>query len=228
MVWPLLAALALSAVHVFGRDIEAHVRKYHVPLVSLSAGLFLSYLLLELFPRIAIDGAAVWGRFVFVFLLAGFTVYHVLEKHAYQHHRRTRAQVRELTHLNAAGFALDSFIVGVFLVLFFQGQPRGVQVAAFLPFFLHSLSASLTLQHLQERFRQHETRWLALAPVAGAAAAMALPLPQGAFYAVLAFLAGVLLYVTIRHALPEGRDGDKTLFVAGVALGFLLLEAARF
>ncbi|MBI4360204.1 hypothetical protein HY572_00345 [Candidatus Micrarchaeota archaeon] len=227
MVLPVLAALVLSGVHLFSHEIEEHVHRYRGHVVSLSAGLFLTYLLLELFPRIALDGSVLWGRSVFAFLLLGFTAYHLLEKHAYQHHARTKQQFRELTQLHAAGFALDGFIIGVFLVLFFIGQPGGVQIAAFIPLLLHSLSASLTLQHLQTRFKQPETRLLALTPLAGALAATAVPLPQATFYAVLAFLTGVLLYVTIRHALPQGRDGHKALFVAGVAAGYLFLEFAR-
>lgn len=223
---PLLLAGVLSLVNAFGHDAENRFRKYHFHLISLAAGLFLTYLFLEWIPQLAERAAPLLGRQAYLFLFGGFAVFHLLEKHAYQHDF-ARQRSRELSELHLAGFGLEGFIVGMLVVFLLGLKTTAVELATFLPFLLHSVSSSLILQHLEERIPQGNARYLAAFPFLGALFATFVPLSEAFFYSLFSALVGALLYVAIRHALPPGKQGNKALFVIGALFGVILLELVK-
>ena len=44
-----------------------------------------------------------------------------------------------------------------------------------------------------------------------------------AFYSLLAFVTGAVLYIAVRHMLPGGKEGNIVYFLLGGFIGIILL-----
>ena len=217
---PLLLALLLSLTHLSSGYLSRVVESYHTKIVSFSAGILVALLFLSLLPE-AVKGHA--DAPIYAFLLLGFVVFHLTEKYLYQHITDKKRLLRDLAELHRLGFFLDHFIVGLVLVLTAQITPS-LGLALFIPFFFHTLSSSLSLEHLHERFPTHLSKLiLASSPFLGAVAASALRLTAPVFYGLFAFTLGLLLYVVTRDMLPQGKRGDSGAFLLGTLLVTLLV-----
>ncbi len=224
---PFILAVVLSLLNWFAEQLGPRVEKHHANLLSYSAGLALAYVFVFLLPEIVDGSRSTLGNSVYYFLLAGFACFHFAEKFVYQHVRNKREQLKELGEVHALGFFADHFLLGMVLYysrLAIEGSWQGLLV--FVPLALHTVSSSLAMSHLHERFRERQgiTLLLSLAPVVGAMAAYGLNPETIAHYGLFAFAVGALLYIVVRDMLPEGRKGDSRLFALGaltaMALGF--------
>ena len=226
---PIALAAVLTLVHYFSERTANRVKKFHNEITSFSAGIFITYIMLEVLPELTI-GTRVLGDNVYLLLLIGFTAFHVAEKYVYQHITHRNKLMKNLAHLHIAGFIADSFILGFALVIFFgiplEGGKLGYLV--FIPFLLHTLSSSISVRHIHQHFKSGklEEAALSISTVAGAAVATVLGLKEVAFYAVFSLVMGVLLYVVIRDLIPENREGRPMYFLLGMALSLVLIAIA--
>jgi len=223
---PIALAAVLTVVHYFSDRTVDRVRRFHNEITSFSAGIFITYIILEVLPELTL-GTRVLGQNVYLLLLIGFTAFHVAEKYVYQHITNKNKLMKNLANLHVAGFIADSFIVGFALVIFF-GIPFGGEklgYLVFIPFLLHTLSSSISVRHIHKHFKSG--RWeelvLSLSTVAGAVVATLLELKEVAFYAVFSLVMGVLLYVVIRDLVPDNQEGRPKYFLLGMALSLVLV-----
>ncbi len=220
-----LAAI-LVAVHWFSEQFAAHVERFHAQLVSFSAGLFIAFIFLVLLPEL-VEGASLMGEKVFVFLLAGFVLFHVMEKYIYQHVKNKDVLLRELAEVHAAGFFIDHFVVGAALFFAINSPQIELGFLLFIPLFLHTISSGISLTHIDEHFQNRIISiTLAASPLIGALFAFLLNPARHIFLAIFAFVVGALLYVVIRDMLPEGSKGNPLFFVLGLILSLAMFMAA--
>jgi hypothetical protein len=80
----LALAFLLGFLHFFSDMIRfsEDERKYRI--ISFAAGISISYLFLDLLPH-TYEAAIHLREWVFVFLLLGFALFHLVEKYIYQH-----------------------------------------------------------------------------------------------------------------------------------------------
>ena len=85
----IIFGIILTVVHYFSESIGAHFKKYRVKLVSFSAGVSIAYFFLMLMPEIY-GGIESLDKFIFVYILIGFILFHLIEKYLYQHEEKER------------------------------------------------------------------------------------------------------------------------------------------
>ena len=219
---PVAAGFLLSLIHIIGPRFEKFASGRHVQITSLSAGLFLSYIFLESLETMFQAHVAL-GKTVLLALFLGFISYHALSKYLYQHVKDKSKREKELDELQFAGTVLDSVFAGFALAILLDiSRPL---YFALIPFALHTFSATLAYEAHHRRFSTPAPiRLLShFAPLLGAIIAQLLLFETGAFYLLLAFVTGAVLYIAIRHMLPRGSRGDLGYFLAGAAIGIILL-----
>ncbi len=223
---PLVLSAILSIVHFFSEKTVNRVKKYHQEIMSFSAGIFITYILLEVLPELTL-GTDFLGKNVYLLLLLGFATFHVTEKYVYQHVKNKKTLMKDLAHLHIAGFIADSFILGFALVVFLDTSQMTSKLGylIFVPFLLHTLSSSISVRHIHEHFKSNKTEelLLSLSTIGGTVVAILLGLKAVAFYAVFSFVTGVLLYVVIRDLVPDDADGRSLYFLLGMALSLVLV-----
>ncbi|MBR9707468.1 MAG: hypothetical protein GOV15_03465, partial [Candidatus Diapherotrites archaeon] len=102
IIVPLVLAVLLSVVHYFSETQHKRIHKHHTALMSFSAGIFITFIFLEIFPILFL-GAQQNNIDVFAFMLLGFVSFHLSEKYLYQHVTNKRKLLKEVTGLHIAG-----------------------------------------------------------------------------------------------------------------------------
>jgi hypothetical protein len=213
---PVLLALILSILHFFSRTISKLIEKLHIHITSFSAGMFLTLIFLDFLPRAAtgIEHNAP----VFLALTVGFVMYHLSEKYLYQHVKNKKVLLEELAELHNVGFFIDHFMVGFVLVLTFKLESY-TSYLIFIPFVLHTISSSMSLEHIRARIKTGVNRFtLSISTLIGALFAHLINLETFWYYTIFAFFLGALLYISVRDMLPGGKKGNTLMFL----IGFLL------
>jgi hypothetical protein len=85
----LVFGVFLGLVHFFSESLNPPHGRARYRVVSLAAGISIAYLFLHLLPE-TYEAATHLRQWVFVFLLLGFSGFHLVEKLIYQHADRTR------------------------------------------------------------------------------------------------------------------------------------------
>ena len=224
LIIPIVLALALSITSWFSETYSSSFHRHHVKLTSFSAGLFITYIFLFLFPEL-FEGVAIVGNKIFLLLLLGFVIFHVLEKYIYQHVTNKKHLLYDLSILHIFGFFADHFIVGVLLFLIFRESSFFLSAFVFIPLLLHTISSSLSFTHLGDHLhnRRSITVVLAAAPLFGVLTAYLLNLEHVNYLMILSFVVGAMLYIVVRDALPKGRTGNILFFLLGFIISFTML-----
>lgn len=209
-------AIFLALLHFFSEEYGRHAEKFHVQLVSFSSGLFLGIIFLYLLPEFFKGEAHLEGR-IYLLMLGGFVLFHLGEKYVYQHIKHRKELMQDLKALHAIGFFVDHFVVGITLFLAFsiEGSVSGFLI--FVPLLLHTLSSSISLNHIDSHFKRLSVSgiMLPLAPACGVLFAYFLNLEQALYYGLFSFVVGALLYVAVRDMLPR-EQGKPAFFLTGV------------
>ena len=222
MVLQLIFAPILSFIFIISEEVSAKTEKYHQHLLSLSSGMFIAIIFMEIFPLISKASLSI-GNSMFVLMLAGFTSYHLIVKYTYQHSRGIKRK-KGLNYIHIVGFFFENFSNGFILTILLIS---GVSYIIFIPFLLVTLATSLSLKHLNERFKLENSKYiLASSIMIGTIVATIIQFSQSELYIVLAIMSGFLLYFVSRDMIPRGSYGKPLYFLFGVTLVFVLLQLA--
>jgi len=216
------AALVLSAIHLVAPRFEKFLKGRRIRLMSLSAGMFLAYIFLDGLENI-IEAHTDLGKIILVYFFAGFALYHVFNKYLYQHAKTEKEAKKEVDELVYAGAIVDALFTGFALAILLDlSQPA---YFALIPFMLHTFSATLTVQLHHKHYNTPVlVRYLlSFAPLIGAVIGLILLVETNAFYSLLAFVTGAVLYIAVRHMLPGGKEGNIVYFLLGGFIGIILL-----
>src|SRR3990172_995967 len=155
MVLQLIFAPILSFIFIISEEFSEKAEKYHQHLLSLSSGMFIAIIFIEIFPLISKASLSV-GNSVFVLMLAGFTCHHLIVKYTYQHSRGIKRE-KKLGYIHVVGFFFENFVNGFLLTILILS---GVSYIIFIPFALVTLATSLSLKHLNEKFHLGNIKYL--------------------------------------------------------------------
>ncbi|MGA7750918.1 MAG: ZIP family metal transporter [Gallionella sp.] len=212
-------------------------------ILSFTAGVLLGVVSFDLLPEIfklaqnqGID--AIWAM---VALVAGFLVFHSLEKFVLIHHvHEADYPLHHHPHvgvLSAFSLAGHSFMDGVGIGLGFQvSESVGILVA--IAVISHDFCDGLNTVSLMLVNRNTTRRSItmllldSIAPVLGAASTLFIQVPPSILMLYLGFFAGFLLYIGASDILPEAHSQNRsaiTLSLIGLTcLGaFIIFFAAR-
>lgn len=223
-------ALALSAVlgaiHFLSDRIKPEEGRHHYRIISLAAGISISYLFLNLLPH-TYDAAIHLKSFIFLFLLTGFTFFHLAEKYIYQHADPGKIS-QELASIHTVAFFIYYFLVGMVL----KNMLNANILEGFLflfPITLHAGLSSASLARIHGRFRERLwIKWiLSLSPFLGTLLAIFVLIPPLLNNIFISTIAGALLYIIIKEFLPEKEKGQPFYFIIGVTMFFIVMVILR-
>lgn len=202
--------------------------KFHL-ILGFTAGVLVSVVAFDILPELATmtTGHAKSFEWAMMFFIAGFLVFHVIEKllvihksqeGEYGHHHHPAVGI-----FSALALAGHSFLDGVGIGLGFHiSSTVGVLIA--IAVIAHDFSDGLNTVSLMLVNKNTDRRALqfllidAIAPVAGVAFAIALQVPPDAVIAYLGFFAGFLMYIGASDILPQAHSGYSSKLTLAMTL----------
>ena len=220
-------ALVLSGVLCFADYITEHVfskrLRTNQKLVSFSAGVAVSYIVLDLFPEIA-SNALIDGRKLFVYVLLGFVTLNLIEQYIYKRAGKLRSIASYHKHVHVIYFFLYNLFIGIALVSFAaKGLIR--TLLFFVPFLLYIIVEILPQEF---EFKNNLSKVLySMAPFFGTVFGIQfIEFASSIFGELVAFITGTLLYIVIRESLPSDEKEKPLYFIIGVLFYTLVIFMA--
>lgn len=239
----IIAALTAFTSTMIGGLFAMRYQKYLHHILGFTGGVILGVIAFDILPEIfeatSHTGASI--KLAMVALVAGYLIFHVVEKllsshHVHEEHGHEHSDPR-IGRISAMALIGHSFLDGVGIGLAFQVSTEvgfAVAVAVIAHDFSDGLNTvSLMLKHGNKRAR---TAWMllaaALAPVLGAASTMLFSIPDDLLPIFLGFFAGLLLYIGSSSILPEAHRKSFSwityfLTIFGAFLMYLVAELAH-
>jgi zinc transporter ZupT len=207
--------LLLGVIHFFSESIQVSKSRARWRLISFAAGLSIAYLFLDLLPH-TYHTAVDLREWVFLFLLLGFTVFHLIEKYIYQHTESDR-RMKDLKEVHSIAFFVYHFSVGIALEEILRASVlEGSLFVVPVAFHAGLSSASLSGIHGDLRERMWVRVLLSLSTLAGVLFATLIHVPAILYSILVSLIAGVLLYIIVREFLPHEEKGKPLYFVLGL------------
>lgn len=214
--------------------------KLHL-IMGFAAGVILGVVFFEIFPEIMeqIRMRNFDSTGVMVALIAGFLIFHILEKAILIHHGH-EGDYAEHVHpqvgiLSALALVGHSFLDGFGIGLGFQASPAvGVLVA--IAVISHDFTDGMNTVTLMLSHRNSEQKAKnfllldALAPILGVAATLFFKIPGQFMVLYLGFFAGFLLYIGASDILPQAhmKKSSYQLMSLTVLGALLIFVVSRF
>jgi hypothetical protein len=209
----LVYAFIIGIAHYLS-DSFTNRKTYQKEIRSFAAGLSIAYLLLYLFPELYI-GVVEFHRSLFLFVLLGSMVFHLIEKYIYQHERRN-IRIFELRVMHAAAFFIYHIIIGIILVSINQINPIS-GILFFIPILFYTLVSQVSLSNLHANVTEKLSLKLLLSSstLIGVLIASFFTISTKLHFSLLAFIAGALLYNVMVEVVPKETDGNILFFMLG-------------
>lgn len=222
MVLPFIFGIILSLAHYFSEKIHLSYIKDRMKNISFAAGIFIAYLFLDLFPLL-FQGDIYFTKISLVFLLIGFSLFHVIQKYEYKHASRKKLR-REIKELHSVALFLYYFVVGIILVNITQASPiRGFLFL--IPVFLFTIISSISLKEIHHTIKEREVNkiFLSSSPFLGVILATYIPIAGILYSSLLGLITGSLLFIVMEEGIPKERKGEPLYFIYGIILYTLVI-----
>ncbi len=206
-------------------------------IMGFAAGVILGVVFFDIFPEIIeqVRRSDVEPVGIMIALVAGFLLFHILEKAILIHHAH-EGDYADHVHphvgvLSAAALIGHSFLDGFGIGLGFLVNPAVgalVAVAVISHDFTDGMN-TVTLMISNKNSEKKAKQFLfldAVAPILGVLAALFLKVPSGFMVLYLGFFAGFLLYIGASDILPQAHSEKSSYRLIGLTiLGVLLIFA---
>lgn len=227
MIYAIVIAAILSIIHFFSKIFSKALERTHIETLSFSAGIFITFIFLDMFPEI-IKGSEHLKENIFLLMLMGFIIFHLSEKYVYQHVKDRKLLQRDIKELHIVGFFIEHFVIGFALVLAFQLPDTTFKGLIAIPFIFVTLSSSISLEHLSRMSNKSFNKIiLCLSTLIGALVATFLNLTPILYYGIFSFIIGALLYIVVRDLIPKREKGKPLYFIIGVIISIIILIITR-
>lgn len=222
--YTLAAALVLAGVYVFGHRLRT--RSHQQWWVSIAAGVSVATIFIDLLPEISESQARFAAspnrpaalfpeRAVYLALMAGFVLFYGFEYMTTESAKDMPSGV--FFSFQIAAFAGYSSLVAYLLVHNIWNDARSLALYSVAMAF-HLLLVDHSLSRERSGLYKSRGRWiLALAVMAGWAAAMLTSIPEAWLARIAAFVSGGVIMNSLVVELPEGRGGRFSLFALAAA-----------
>ncbi|MBT3836510.1 hypothetical protein HOD05_00780 [Candidatus Woesearchaeota archaeon] len=222
MFVPVLLAIIVGVVEYFSKRINLSGKKYSSKILSFSAGVSITYLLLELLPNF-MEAALGFNKYLILALPLGFISHHLIEKEIYKHNYK-HDLVKMLTLEEHLFYFFYHILLGTVIVTFSLESTTKVLL---LFFTILSFTAVSNLPSLKHRSVQRAL-FLSTSTLIGVLLALSIWrfVPQWVHFSLVGFAAGILLFTIIRHHIPFGRKGRIGYFSVGFILYSIIIMAS--
>src|SRR3989338_1774551 len=195
-------------------------------LVSFSAGVAVSYIILSLFPEIS-SYALIDGKQIFIYALLGFVILNLIEQYVYKGVGKLKNLPKYHKKVRIAYFFVYNLFVGVVLVSF---ASRGLAqtILFFIAFFLY-----MVVEMIPQGFEFQSKilgAFYSISPLIGTLiGAYYIDYTDPLFGKLTSFVTGTLLYIVIREFLPTDKAEKPFYFTVGVIFyALVILLSWRF
>ena len=217
MVLGQILALVISLADYFTEGIFSKANPAKVKFISFAAGVSVAYIFLSLLPEIY-TGAVTLNKLLFLSTLAGFAIFHLLEKHIRQYYSRGQFR-KEHRIIHSASSFLYFFVVGFVLVKITESNSLS-GILLFIPILFHVVIDSLPRRATK---KHHLRAVFASSAFLGSITATFVDVGKTTNLALLGIVGGALLYTVVRESLPRERQGRPLYFTIGLLLFKVLL-----
>ena len=184
---------------------------YFNSISSAAGGVTVSYIFIQLLPEF-VEGVTQLNKLLFLSVLAGFSMVHVVEKYIYQH-SPIKLLKKELALEDALVQFMYMFIIGILFVEFWRVSTLQIGLL-FVPVFVHSAMSGLPLDVSDNKIVQATP---ALAPIVGVLFALFIEqITPEVKFTLIGIITGALIFSVTRHHLPFGKRGSPEWFIVGV------------
>ena len=216
----LVFGLVLGIAHYLSDGFHYHKNKWKI--ISFGAGVMLSYLILDLFPRLYL-GVSFLNNFIFLLVLLGFALLHLVEKYIYQHASKNK-KLKELRLMHSMIFFVYYAILGIILKNITDINLRD-GFLLFLPLIFHTTLGAASLNEIHHTIIRNKLLRLLLSasPLIGVLVASFFSISQMVNHMLIAFISGILLFIVIREVIPKESQGDPLDFLLGMIVYSILI-----
>ena len=215
----ILAGILSIADYVTEHILSEKLRK-NQKLISFSAGVAISYIVLNLFPEIS-SYALIDGKKVFLYALLGFVSLNLIEQYVSKNTRKIKNASVHHNSIHVTYFFIYNFLIGIVLVSF-AAKGLTQTLLFFIPFLLYIIVELLPQEF---GFKNILTKlFYSAAPLFGALFGIKFidfTMPISA--ELVSFITGTLLYIVIRESLPSDKAEKPIYFLSGVLFYTLII-----
>jgi len=230
-----IVALALVAVHLFGRYLHALDHFPRSRWLSIAGGVSVAYVFVHVLPEISQAathvsdeplGVAFLERHVYLIALVGFVTYYGVERAAKQAREGGVAEDGlPVFWMHVLAFACYNVLVG-YLLLHREEAGLASLVVFGVAMSLHFLVNDWGLRHHHGDVYHDRGRWvLAASVVLGLSIGFVMPIDRQALAVLFAFLAGGVILNVIKEEVPAERESRFWAFALGAAVYSAVLLA---
>lgn len=219
-----LLSLILSGILSFVDYVTEHIfsekLRKNQKLVSFSAGVAISYIILNLFPEIS-TYALIDGRKIFLYGLFGFVSLNLIEQYVYKGIGKIKHLSAYHKNMHIIYFFIYNFFVGVTLAIFASKGPTQT-LLFFVPFLLYIIAEILPQEF---EFKSNTFKvFYSMAPLFGTLIGVNfIDFTTSIFGELISFITGTLLYIVIRESLPSEKAEKPLYFIIGVLFYTLII-----
>ena len=217
MLIEILFGIVIGLAHYFSEAVCYLCSPWRNQLISFSGGVAISYIFIDLFPTF-VKGVGS-NSSLFLSVLAGFTLFHVVEKYLYQHAgpEHKKQLKKELRIEESVVSFLYHFAVGIIIVEFLRnGFLRGFLFL--IPSFLYTALGTVPIKTVQNIWVKVIVATSSILGVLVGLYFFPVYEQLTLTFIVLGLIIGVLSYNVTRHSIPPGREGRPEWFVIGAAI----------
>ena len=216
-------SIILALVHFFNEKITISNKLLRSRVISFVAGISVTYAFLELLPQ-AYKSFERLGKPIFVFIILGLTLVHVVEKYFYQNEHRKEELRHDLKEIHSIVFFIYYLFLGVILVELSQ---RGAVQATlfFIPLLFYAGIGLVALEKIHEKITGKNLAKivLSISTIIGVVIAPYFLQSRIFFDALFGVVIGGFIYIALIDFVPKEKEGDPFYFVAGVVIYTMLL-----
>ena len=245
-----LLSLILAGILSFADYVTEHIfsekLRKNQKLVSFSAGVAISYIILNLFPEIS-TYALIDGRKIFLYGLFGFVSLNLIEQYIYKgigklkhlscmrerclrvrrassRTTRSHARVQLSTYhknIHIIYFFIYNLFIGAILAIF-ASKGLAQTLLFFIPFLLYIIVEILPQEF---KFKSNTIKvFYSMAPLFGTIFGINyISFVTSIFGELISFVTGTLLYIVIRESLPSDEAEKPLYFMIGVLFYTLII-----
>ncbi len=222
MLVAILFSLFLGVIHFWNEKLFFKREATKAKTISFVAGVSVAYVFLYLLPDLY-KGVAHINQWIFIFILLGFSLIHVLEKYFYQHAAGEERLLR-LKEAHFSIFFLYYFVVGIVLAGFLKFSIwKGLLFFGPVVFYAAISRVSFAEIHIRVRERKFFRILLASAAFLGVLSTFFILEQAFLYHVLLAFIIGAFFYIILMDFIPREAEGRPEYFLAGVGLYTLLI-----
>lgn len=219
-LYTIILGVILAITHFYSNNLHKMLSKIKDKILSFAAGISVAYIFLVLLPDIYQGSDSLINL---VFVLIGFALFHLAEKHVYQH-KSVVKKIREFKEIHSTVFFLYHIVIGIVLFnLIEKDLIKGSLV--FFPILFHTSISIASLNQIHKNIKENTLVRLILSvsTLLGILIAIYFLISTNIINILLGFVGGTLFYIVIREEIPKERQEKTKYFILGLLIYTLLI-----